>query len=571
MASPEAPVDRDAAADGALDIGFDVATEIPAPNVTGGCEALFIAVQFASAPCTPFTGLGQAPLGEHIFKQATIRTGPRTGAMRFEIVRAFRSQLPGPNGLPSGIICCFQGPVSETFFPTPNSLNTIPLDLPASNQVVDINGEPVEEVDYLVLTLLDFNSSLPILAGPQFPVVAQLSQPDFNGTRTQGASFLNGVPTISAVPCAVDGSTDDPVCEGVGGGGGGGGTVGDAGDSFTGLNPNRLLDTRDSSRVAAGSTTRVSVADAAGVPAAASGAVLNVTAVNPSDGGFVSVFPCGEAQPNSSNLNFVARQTVANAVAATIGDGGEVCVFSSVETDLLVDLNGALTDGFAGLTPDRLLDTRDSSRVAAGSTTRVQVGGAAGVPAGASGAVLNVTAVNPSNGGFLTVFPCGQTRPNASNVNFAARRNVPNAVVATIGDGGEVCVFSSVQTDLLVDLNGALTSGFAGLSPDRLLDTRESARVAAGSTTQVRVDNAPGVPGSAVAAVLNVTAVNPSDGGFLSVFPCGEAQPNASNVNFVRGQTVANAVAATIGSNGSVCVFSSVETHLLADLNGVFT
>jgi hypothetical protein len=76
--------------------------------------------------------------------------------------------------------------------------------------------------------------------------------------------------------------------------------------------------------------------------------VLNVTAVEPSSAGFVTVFPCsagdgGGRPPEASNLNFKAGQTVANAVVSMVGTGGAVCAFSSVDTDLLVDVNGALT------------------------------------------------------------------------------------------------------------------------------------------------------------------------------------------------------------------------------------
>ena len=551
------PVGGEIGAD-SLEIAFETP---PAPNVAGGCEALAIAPQFASAPCTLFSSLIQVPEGDFTIEQAVLHTGPRTGQMRFEVIRAIRSQLPGPGGQPSPVACCFQQAASGVFTPTPNTLNTIDLELPAMSEIADINGEPVEVFDYLVLTLLDFDSSLPILARKDFPLLGQLGPADANGLRGQGATFFNAVTTFSATACPTDGSGEEDVCQ----------QVGPSGESFTGVTPSRQLDTRSSGRVAAGSTTRVQIGGVGGVPGDATAAVLNVTAVAPSEQGFLTVFPCGEDQPGASNVNFRAGQTVANAAIATLGRDGGICVFSSAETNLLVDVNGAVTDGFAGLNPERLLDTRGSGRVAAGSTTRVAIAGADGVPAGAVAAVLNVTAVAPSEKGFLSVFPCGEDQPGSSNVNFEAERTVPNAVVATIGAGGEVCVFSSVETNLLVDLSGAVSAGFAGLVPERLLDTRGSGRVAAGSTTRVAIAGAGGVPAGAVAAVLNVTAVAPSEQGFLSVFPCGEDQPGSSNVNFAMGQTVANAAVATLGAGGEICVFSSVETNLLVDLNGVFT
>ena len=79
-----------------------------------------------------------------------------------------------------------------------------------------------------------------------------------------------------------------------------------------------------------------------------------------------------------------------------------------------------------------------------------------------------------------------------------------------------------------------------------------------------------GVPGSAVSVVLNVTAVSPSGDGYLTVFPCGEAQPNTSNVNYVAGQVVPNAVIAKVGAGGSVCIYTYAETELLVDVAASF-
>ncbi len=457
-AEPESPpdtvvmVEADSAIAADLTLATDRATigfeTIPAPNAPGSCEITVLSPIFAQPDCTLFAGGFQAPPGENIIRSASVFAGPNPGPMRFEVLQALRSQSGA-----GGIICCISVAQSQVFVPVPNQINTIEVELPFNNEVIDIDGENVEVIDQLAISVLAPGTSLPVFASPQFFPMSSFNpsiRPGEQRILSSASTFPfsgGALPTISAVACSVDGDSPEDICQ----------QVGEAGDSFTGLNPNRLLDTRGSGRVAAGSTTPVQVGGAAGVPAGAAGAVLNVTAVNPSDGGFLTVFPCGEAQPNSSNLNFVARQTVANAVAATIGDGGEVCVFSSVETDLLVDLNGALTSGFAGLTPERLLDTRASTRVGAGSTTQIRVDNAAGVPGGAVAAVLNVTAVNPSDGGFLTVFPCGESQPNASNVNFVRGQTVANAVAATLGTNGSVCVFSSVETHLLADLNGVFT------------------------------------------------------------------------------------------------------------------
>jgi hypothetical protein len=62
--------------------------------------------------------------------------------------------------------------------------------------------------------------------------------------------------------------------------------------------------------------------------------------------------------------------------------------------------------------------------------------------------------VAPNAAGYLTVYPCGVTRPLASNVNYVAGQVVPNAVLVKVGTAGKVCIFSLAATDIVVDVNG---------------------------------------------------------------------------------------------------------------------
>ena len=68
-----------------------------------------------------------------------------------------------------------------------------------------------------------------------------------------------------------------------------------------------------------------------------------------------------------------------------------------------------------------------------------------------------MTVTNPVGSGFVTVFPCGQSVPLASNLNYVAGQTVPNVVVAKVGAGGKVCINSFAATDLVVDVAGTLT------------------------------------------------------------------------------------------------------------------
>ena len=68
--------------------------------------------------------------------------------------------------------------------------------------------------------------------------------------------------------------------------------------------------------------------------------MLNVTVTEPHAAGYVTVFPCGIAAPLASNVNFVTDQTVANATIAKIGQDGQVCIYNSQATHLVVDVTG---------------------------------------------------------------------------------------------------------------------------------------------------------------------------------------------------------------------------------------
>ena len=199
----------------------------------------------------------------------------------------------------------------------------------------------------------------------------------------------------------------------------------------------------------------------------------------------------------------------------------------------------------------------------------------------AAAVVLNVTVVQAAAGGYATVFPCGQAVPNASNLNFAAAQTVPNAVVAKVGAGGKVCVFAEVPFDLLVDVNGFVPPGSAvgSLTPARLLDSRADGatvdgalvgggRRGAGSITEVPVAGRGGVPPNATAVVLNVTAVQAAAGGYASVFPCGEAVPNASNLNFGPGRRCRTRWSPRWVPEARCACSPSGRSDLLVDVNG---
>ncbi len=368
--------------------------------------------------------------------------------------------------------------------------------------------------------------------------------------------------------------------------------------AFTALLPQRVFDTRPGEaqgavqvhqlRYGGANVLSLRVTGVGGVPVGGVGAVsLNVTVADPVAAGFVTVYPCGQ-RPLASNLNYLAGQTVPNAVITPVSADGNICLYSSADTYILADINGwfATGAGLTPVTPTRLFDTRPGEAQGAVPVgqqpygdLQVHITGVAGIPTSGVGAVsLNVTVVGPSDAGFVTVYPCGQ-RPLASNLNYLAGQTVPNAVITPVSADGNICLYSSAGAYLLADINGwfATGTGLTALMPARLFDTRPAQTQGAMvvdqqsyGDLQVHITGVAGIPTSGVAAVsLNVTVIGPSTAGFVTVYPCGQ-RPLTSNLNYTIGQTVPNAVITPVSADGNICLYSSATAYLLADINGWF-
>jgi hypothetical protein len=245
---------------------------------------------------------------------------------------------------------------------------------------------------------------------------------------------------------------------------------------------------------------------------------------------------------------------------------------------------GPPTSRFVPATPTRLLDTRTglgatAGRVPPGDAVTLQVTGRGGVPATATAVVLTVTEAE-ADPGYVTVWPTGGAKPVVSNLNTTRHgQTVAAQVVAPVGTDGRVDLFSSGGGQLVADLAGwyeptdtAAAGRYIPLTPSRLVDTRTTARPAAGSTTDVAVAGRGGVPASGVAGVIvTVTSVDSSPG-FLTVWPKGAARPTASNLNpGLEGQTIADHVTVPLGADGGISVYTSGGGHVLVDVVGWFT
>jgi hypothetical protein len=185
----------------------------------------------------------------------------------------------------------------------------------------------------------------------------------------------------------------------------------------------------------------------------------------PSASSYLTVFPTGN-RPLASNLNFTAGQTVPNRVVVPLAGDGSISFYNAFGTvDVIADLSGWFTDGsnpsasgsrFAPVPPTRILDTRTTSKLGPNQSMPVAIGGNGPTPnAGALAAVLNVTVTGPTSSSYLTVWPDGDSRPLASDLNYAAGQTVPNMVVVKLSAAGRIDLYNAFgSVDVVIDVMG---------------------------------------------------------------------------------------------------------------------
>jgi hypothetical protein len=119
---------------------------------------------------------------------------------------------------------------------------------------------------------------------------------------------------------------------------------------------------------------------------------------------------------------------------------------------------------------------------------------------------------------------------------------------------------------------------FYTVTPCRAFDTRDPAlggplALAANIHTEVSLAGRCGVPASARAVAVNLTAVTASSAGHLSAFPAGRIAPVASALNFGRGSTRASQATLGLGDGGRLAlrpIQPSGLVHLVIDVSGYF-
>lgn len=402
---------------------------------------------------------------------------------------------------------------------------------------------------------------------------------------------------------------------------------------FNFLKPIRWIDTRavpervgPFGRLLGGQTIDVQISGqngTPGIPATAAAVVLNVTAVDPGGAGFLTLFPAGAPLPTVSNVNFTAGRTVPNLSEVKIGANGQVSVYngSTGEVDVILDVSGYWgTSGLILLPADPPFRVFDSAAPQGTPLCRAVCGPFGGSrpvdlrqPLGGIKlrGVFNVTVDAPTHAGWVKVYG-DPPSPLVSNVNFSAgetRANVaftkdfdtlfatpPNTNSLTrlamnieaSANLASARVILDQQADfdasfIIQGNQGLARNGrFVPLEPCRLADTRPgpehrgdiSGPIDSGPTPPIVATGRCGLPTAEKiqAIVANITAVNPTADGYLTLYPANRSLPDVSNVNFKAGEIVANHAIVKTSPDGRFIVYNlRGDVHFIVDVFGYIT
>ena len=370
---------------------------------------------------------------------------------------------------------------------------------------------------------------------------------------------------------------------------------------FIPVTPCRLVDTRQNGQPIQSGTSRnftIPTLGGCGIPTDAAAYSLNVTVVPHGPLGYLTIWPQGQIRPTVSTMNSPDGRVKANA-AVVPASNDAVSVYVTDTADIILDIDGYFTAPgqstlkFYPLTPCRVADTRSNSypqglggphlsgRVARDFPV---LNNTTCIPPGIDAAAysFNLTAV-PYQGsplGYLEVWPTGQQPQNpVSTLNNPTATVVANAAIVPAGSNGEITVYPSNDTDLVIDINGYFAgSGANGLSlyptvPCRVIDTRGIGNGQPFSGTlspPVNVPNSPcGIPASARGYVFNATVIPSPTLGYLTLWPDGEGRPVVSTLNAPDGWITSN-MAIVPNLNGAIDAYAQGTTQLILDISSYF-
>ena len=364
---------------------------------------------------------------------------------------------------------------------------------------------------------------------------------------------------------------------------------------------------------------------------AISAVVLNVTAVNPSSTGYLTVAPSISGTPPTETVSFASGVNTAAEVTVPTDSSGDVDVYASLASgtvDVIVDVEGyygASTsngDPYIPVPPIRIADSVTpacpNSFVAFTGTEDLSLASIhgcnspstlSGLPSGGNftAVVLSVTVLSSTSTGFLNAYPTGTTEPPTSNINFGMSDYVNNLITVEVSASGDVTFATSASSNInvIIDLEGYYVSNAASVAGDAFVPItpfRAGANASncptnftapsfgipailtfggANASTTCSSNNPipatlPSTGIDAIASTITATDNSSSNGGYLSIYPCG-APLGTSNAQLNASETTTSSIAMQLCSDRSLTFnvvlanSDAAAVSLSVDITGWFT
>jgi hypothetical protein len=384
---------------------------------------------------------------------------------------------------------------------------------------------------------------VPVLAGmlglavlPAAQATAAVQQPQTAGSSTTVGSVLSS-PTAPAA----------------------------AGDAYVPVKPAILA---SGIWVRAGAPGAVTVRGRGGVPiAGTAGAgvkavVLQVEVSGASSAGRLIAYSGTAAQPAATSLAYPRAVAVSQLVVVPFATGRQVkLALSAGKAKLAVGVVGyyaapgtsARGLGFAPVRPERVATVG----IKRGATGTVRVGWIDGIPASnVSAVVAEVSAVDPTAAGTLTVYRAGGAKPALPSVAFAAGAGSTGLVIVPPSSDGKFAIADSggaakVTVDVLgyYPGYGVGTVVFVPVTATKI----GGAALTAGKPQSVRVTGTTVVTAAGAKAVLlSITASGAAKAATVSAYQAGVKAPVVSALSVGKGGTATGVIPVQPGSDGRV-------------------
>jgi hypothetical protein len=406
---------------------------------------------------------------------------------------------------------------------------------------------------------------------------------------TSSSSSLNQPPLTTVAPPVTPSSAKEQIA------------VPQEAASYLPTEPLLILDTRTStekdSALKAGETRQIHLG---ALPPHTVAASVDISFVGPPAAGGFRIWAADQVQPEATQLYATPGHTLATSAITRLSPAGDVKVQSDAGGDLVIYATGywiparsSRTGRFVP-TISRLYDSRtnDNStgtavllpKLAPGTTITISFRSPyVTLPTeGISAVVLRVAAIEADSPGYATLWPSDSRQPVVANLTYGPGEVITSTVITPLGADENISLYTSAAAHYVVETMGWFTdtsapddsSGlFVPTASIPIADTTQGVprdRLRANERTDVDVSRSANIPTGASAVLVELTAVDPEEPGYATVWPTDGPRPVSFALTYATQSRSSGLSLVELGGRGQVSVFFWKASDFRIQLLGWF-